>query len=730
MRTRLRSWLAPPIFPDDERTQVAGVMYPIQLTVIGGFGVYALLALIIPNISTRRLLIFVPILATGLAVLFLIRRGHVLLAGVVFCASSWLIATATMIIGGGVRSPALGGYLIVVLTAGMTLGRRAALSFAALGIVASAAMLYATITDRLPTPYLIHTNISTWATQTIFLIWATVVLVLARGSIDEAIGRVRRELAERRRAEAALRESEARYRTLVSNFPNGAVLLFDRDLRYTLAEGIGLAEAGLSKVALEGKTIWEVFDPGTSRLVEPQYRAALAGTPTIIDMPFGDRVYRVHTLPLPDTAGTVIGGIVMTQDVTADKRADAALRAYTRRLEALRDIDRLILSTQSLNEIADAAVNRLCALIACNRAELLLLDWETEEAIIAAQVTDRPTSVPVGFRYSLAERPPRPALMEGQIVIDDDLSRDGLVSPSLQQLRDEGMRARMLVPLLVQGRLIGVVHLVADRPYAPTEEQRSLARELADHLAIGLQNARLLAEVQAANTRLNALSRQIVTAQEDERRRIARELHDEIGQALALVKLNIRAVQRATGATSLAPRLEQSLGVVEAALLRVRALALDLRPSMLDDLGLVAALRWYVDQQAGLAGITAEVIAAAEVGRLPTEIETVCFRVVQEALTNVVRHAQARSFHVTVEQHDNALDLTIGDDGIGFDAGIALARASEGQSGGLLGMRERVTLCGGRLTIELAAGRGTLIRAWIPLPLNRLVSDSGKERSA
>jgi signal transduction histidine kinase len=306
-------------------------------------------------------------------------------------------------------------------------------------------------------------------------------------------------------------------------------------------------------------------------------------------------------------------------------------------------------------------------------------------------------------------------LLEGQIVVEYDISSDAPLSPSLQRLRDEGMRARMLVPLLAQGQLIGTIHLAADWPFTPTEDQRNLARELSDHLAIGLQHTRLLAEVQAANARLQALSRQLVTAQEDERRRIARELHDEVGQMLALVKLNIRAVQRAAGAAELGPRLEQSLGVIEDTLLRVRTLALDLRPSMLDDIGLLAALRWYVDQQVSLAGLAAEVSAADMLDRLPTEIETVCFRVAQEALTNVVRHAQAHNIRVTVERLDTAVELRISDDGVGFDHSAALDRAVHGQSGGLLGMRERVVLCGGRLSIETSAEGGTTIRAWIPV---------------
>jgi signal transduction histidine kinase len=108
------------------------------------------------------------------------------------------------------------------------------------------------------------------------------------------------------------------------------------------------------------------------------------------------------------------------------------------------------------------------------------------------------------------------------------------------------------------------------------------------------------------------------------------------------------------------------------------------------------------------------VSASDTLGRLPTEIETVCFRVVQEALTNVVRHAQAHTIRVAVERLDDAVELRISDDGVGFDHGAALARAAQGQSGGLLGMRERVVLCGGRLSIESSAECGTTIRAWIP----------------
>jgi PAS domain S-box-containing protein len=537
----------------------------------------------------------------------------------------------------------------------------------------------------------------------------------------ESLGEMLRTAWDRMQAEVALRDSEVRFRAIFERAAIGIALV---DMAAHPIELNPALQAMLGYSADELRTIplAEFTHPDDIDTDMQLFEELVSGNREFYQIPKryirkdGQVVWgNLRVSLICDAQGVAQFAIGMVAEITERQQAEAALRQYTRRLEYLHDIDQIILTTSSLDQLAEAVITRLQTLLPCNRAELLLVDWETNEAIIVAQVSDRPTSVPAGYRYSRADRPPKPALLEGQIVVEHDISSDAPLSPSLQRLRDEGMRARMLVPLLAQGQLIGTIHLAADWPFTPTEDQRNLARELSDHLAIGLQHTRLLAEVQAANARLQALSRQLVTAQEDERRRIARELHDEVGQMLALVKLNIRAVQRAAGAAELGPRLEQSLGVIEDTLLRVRTLALDLRPSMLDDIGLLAALRWYVDQQASLAGLAAEVSAADMLDRLPTEIETVCFRVVQEALTNVVRHAQAHNIRVTVERLDTAVELRISDDGVGFDHSAALDRAVHGQSGGLLGMRERVVLCGGRLSIETSAEGGTTIRAWIPV---------------
>jgi signal transduction histidine kinase len=215
--------------------------------------------------------------------------------------------------------------------------------------------------------------------------------------------------------------------------------------------------------------------------------------------------------------------------------------------------------------------------------------------------------------------------------------------------------------------------------------------------------------------RLQVLSRRLVEAQETERRRLARELHDEIGQGLTVAELNLQALLQMPGIDALAPRLQESLYVVEHVLEQVHDLSLNLRPSMLDDLGLEPALRWYSERQAALAGLQAEVRLDPLEQRLDPMIETECFRVAQEALTNVVKHAKARAVTVELTTNDEQLHLSVRDDGVGFDVAALREKAVRGASLGLLSMEERATLAGGGLNYHSTPGQGTEVHAWFPL---------------
>jgi len=234
-----------------------------------------------------------------------------------------------------------------------------------------------------------------------------------------------------------------------------------------------------------------------------------------------------------------------------------------------------------------------------------------------------------------------------------------------------------------------------------------------DRMAHTLEQREL--ERQHASQKLQMLSHRLVEVQESERRHIARELHDEIGQSLTAAEMNLQAALRSPGDAALERRLEQSIQAVERVLEQVHDLSLSLRPSLLDDLGLEPALRCYTHRQAELAGMKADFRGIELETRLDPVIETECFRVAQEALTNVVRHAQAKAVIVELSRRNGHLHLSVRDDGIGFEVHKLRGDAVHGASLGLLSMEERASLAGGGLLFHSSPGKGTEVRAWFPL---------------
>jgi signal transduction histidine kinase len=260
---------------------------------------------------------------------------------------------------------------------------------------------------------------------------------------------------------------------------------------------------------------------------------------------------------------------------------------------------------------------------------------------------------------------------------------------------------------------------------AKTEEsfrqsQRRLVLTIAVAIGLGLVLAafsirRILAheaETAAAREELQRLSARLVEAQETERRSISRELHDEVGQALTgvLVEMaNLTTLVRGRELDALAQKTGEIKKLVENSIATVRNMALLLRPSMLDDLGLAPALAWQAREVSKRSGVWVEIDAANVPEDLPEEHKTCIYRVTQEALHNIVQHAGARSVKVSVEQQDGRVRLAIRDDGRGFDA-----QREKGM--GLLGMQERVTRLGGQFAIESRPGHGTELRVVLPVP--------------
>ncbi len=277
------------------------------------------------------------------------------------------------------------------------------------------------------------------------------------------------------------------------------------------------------------------------------------------------------------------------------------------------------------------------------------------------------------------------------------------------------------VPLRAKDRLLGGLGLGALWQETPLRaEELNMLNAFAGQIASSLESVQLYQMLQERELQLEDLVRQLVHAQEGERQRIARELHDATGQTLTALALGLAAVASSLAGedASQAANLVRNLRMlVDQAISELRDIMANLRPAQLDDLGLVPTLRWYVQQVAERnPGLQVELSTARLTGRLPPDHETVLFRVVQEALSNVVRHARATRVIVRLTTRGSAVRLEVTDNGIGFDASARpdLAAPSRGGGWGLVGMRERVTLAGGRFSLASHPGQGTTVVVELP----------------
>ena len=213
--------------------------------------------------------------------------------------------------------------------------------------------------------------------------------------------------------------------------------------------------------------------------------------------------------------------------------------------------------------------------------------------------------------------------------------------------------------------------------------------------------------------RLQHFSRRLLAVQEEERRHLSRELHDEFGQLLAGITMHLQAAKRMAGDAARSP-LEECIALLQHAGAQLRGLVLELRPTMLESAGLTATLRWLAEQHEQRTGIATQMVG--HMSEVPSDLAIACFRSTQEALTNVMRHARAKHVWIELNQTDDALELAVRDDGVGFDVTKTLDQAASRGHVGLLGMKERVQILGGSLEVHSIPGHGTHIRIWFPQP--------------
>jgi signal transduction histidine kinase len=371
---------------------------------------------------------------------------------------------------------------------------------------------------------------------------------------------------------------------------------------------------------------------------------------------------------------------------------------WLRQLETLNEIGNALASEVELAPLLELVSRRLRELLGA-RLVLIALPGPGNDLVVAAADGEGTYGLP-GMNLDLDHSKMGRVLERGRSERVDSVLEDPEVDQ--QAARRLGAHTGVYVPLVVGGRAIGVV--VAHDRLAPdarfTDDDVRLAEALAARAAIAVDLSERVSRDSV---------RRVVEAQELERKRLARELHDETGQALTSILLGLKPLEEATsGATQDAVAEVREL--VVSTLQDVRRLAVELRPSALDDLGLVPAIdrlaRSFAD-----SGIQVDVEAHIGDQRLPEPVETTLYRIVQEAITNVAKHAEARRLSVTLTRKNGSVVVIVEDDGKGFDP------ADTDSAGlGLLGMRERLALVGGTLRIEASSGAGTTIAAEVPVP--------------
>jgi len=472
------------------------------------------------------------------------------------------------------------------------------------------------------------------------------------------------DITERRRAEDALRKQTESLQKILDHLPmmirlsgeDGKIHFVNRGweetLGWTLAEVQNHEAEVYSKIVLEDeRERVQQFMKNASGEWE-DFHTRLRDGRTI------DTSWAVVTL----SDGVSIG---IGQDITERKRADEALR------EAEQKYRELFENAKDAMYVHDLEGRY----VSVNRAAEELSGYSREEIL--------------GKHFVAMVAP------EYVYAVKDHLSRklgiEGETSYEVEVISKDGRR----IPVEVSSRLIRK-----------------------NGVAIGVQGtARDITERKLAAQVQRQYSRRLIQAQEEERQRIARELHDQIGQILTAVQFNLHTVQRLCPTSDAAAHVDDGIRVLDEALEQVRDLSLDLRPALLDDLGLVPALRWYLGRQARRTGLKPDIftdLPHADL-RFTRDIETACFRIAQEALTNVVRHAHATKVTIHLGLDDSNLRLAVNDNGVGLDADALRKRVLRAPTLGFQGMQERAEAVKGSFWIVSAPGKGTEVNASFPV---------------
>lgn len=489
--------------------------------------------------------------------------------------------------------------------------------------------------------------------------------------------------------------------SLLENMQDAFVAL-DRNWRYTYVNRKAAQMLKRDREALIGKHIWTEFPEAVGQPFQRAYERAMAEQqPVQIEeyYPPYDRWFENRILP------TKHGLAIFFTDITARKQNVALLEGGKRALEMIAVGATLTQTLEMLVRVVEAQAPEMLG-------SVLLLDADGVHLRHGAAPNLPETFIRTIDAEAIGERAGScgAAAFRREPVIVEDIAIDPLWQDYRELAAAHQLRACWSTPIFdAQRRVLGTFAMYYRKACRPTERHLSLIAMATDIAAIAITKSRGEAELHKLVSRLRELSRRLLDVEEDERRRINREIHDRIGQNLSALHLALNTTRARLSADSLPAirdQLDDASRLLGVTIAQVRDVMADLRPVALDDYGLFAALKSYAEPFSERVGVPVDVSGKDIVPRLPPAVETALFRIAQEALHNVAKHAHASEVSVMLDAHADRVLLAVSDDGIGFEPeGSGTPRASWG----VTTMRERAEAIGAALRIDSAPGKGTRV---------------------
>ncbi len=553
-------------------------------------------------------------------------------------------------------------------------------------------------------------------------------VVKTDGALRERLGKSAHEIdrltQQLKESQEETRKSAGFFQTILDNLTDDMIVL---DQSYHIIQ----VNRSLSKKYNQGKIIGKYCYEVTHRSPLPcQSPSCSCPLAQVLKMGTPSRVIHVHparhnlthekyvevsAFPLFDSKGQVTLIVEVMRDITEIKEQERQIVDLNRRLVALNTITGTLNQSLSFDFTLHSALEYALAQVSAEVGGILLIDEKTN--MLSYKVNkgfSKGYGKGIGY-LSIGEGIAGTVAKNGETLVIDDVSKNKRASRAVV-VSEEGLSAFIAVPLKSKDKTVGVLIAAYREPRLFLKQEVQVLESLSHELGIAIENARLYQELQLKEKTHAEMIRKLILTQEEERRQIARNLHDVTSQVLATMSVQLEAIIASPqpDRADLESKLSRLKPLIAQSSKEVHRLIQDLRPSLLDDLGLVAAIRSSARNDLEKAGIETCVEITGRERRLLATTEITIFRIVQEALTNIIRHAQAESAFIGLAFRKTGVCVQVEDDGIGFDQAQAFGQRGETGGMGILGMRERVAILGGTLVIKSEKGKGSMVVLEIP----------------